>query len=69
MPTVGTVFHFNSLQDGYKYQAAFDEHFHNFTDADLGPPNLFGQACYDATWILALALNNTLTGMVHVLPT
>jgi len=52
----------NSMQNGYQYQAAFDEHYRNFPASLLGPPNRFGQDCYDAAWILALALNNTLTG-------
>jgi len=43
--------------------AAFDRHLQTFTAAQLGEPLEYGQACYDATWILALALNNTLTGM------
>jgi len=52
-----------SPQNGHQYQAAFDKHLQNFTAAQLGDPLEYGQACYDATWILALALNNTLTGM------
>ena len=57
----------NSLQNGSQYQERFDVHYNNFVrdfDVDLGPPNRFGQDCYDATWILALALNNTITGTV-----
>ena len=55
--------HAPHLQNGHQYEAAFNEHYENFTAAELGAPLIYGQACYDATWILALALNNTLTGM------
>ena len=51
-------------QSARQYEAAFTQHYNNFTVAKLGEPNRFGQDCYDAAWILALALNNTLTGMV-----
>ena len=51
-------------QSAHQYEAAFTQHYNNFTVANLGEPNRFGQDCYDATWILALALNNTLTGMM-----
>lgn len=57
-----------SPQNGHQYQAAFDKHVQNFTAAQLGDPLEYGQACYDATWILALALNNTLTGMHNMIP-
>ena len=53
-----------SPQSARQYEAAFRQHYDNFAAANLGEPNRFGQDCYDATWILALALNNTLTGMV-----
>ena len=53
-----------SLQSARQYEAAFTQHYNNFTIANLGEPNRAGQNCYDAAWILALALNNTLTGMV-----
>ena len=53
-----------STQSARQYEAAFRQHYDNFAVADLEEPNRFGQDCYDATWILALALNNTLTGMV-----
>ena len=55
---------FVSTQSARQYEAAFHQHYDKFDDADLGEPNRFGQDCYDATWILALALNNTLTGMM-----
>jgi len=45
-----------------QYPEAIDESFRNSPVSVLGEPNRFGQDCYDATWILALALNNTLTG-------
>ena len=51
-------------QSARQYEAAFRQHYDSFTVANLGEPNRFGQDCYDAAWILALALNNTLTGMV-----
>ena len=53
-----------SPQSARQYEAAFRQHYDSFSVADLGEPSRFGQDCYDATWILALALNNTLTGMV-----
>ena len=53
-----------SLQSARQYEEAFTQHYNNFSVAKLGEPNRVGQDCYDATWILALALNNTLTGMV-----
>ena len=55
---------FVSTQSARQYEDKFDQHYDNFSVADLGEPNRFGQDCYDATWILALALNNTLTGMM-----
>ena len=55
-----------STQSARQYEAAFRQHYDNFAVADLGEPNRFGQDCYDATWILALALNNTLTGNIGV---
>ena len=51
-------------QTARQYEEAFRQHYDSFTVANLGEPNRVGQNCYDATWILALALNNTLTGMV-----
>ena len=53
-----------STQSARQYEDKFRQHYNNFTVANLREPNRFGQDCYDATWILALALNNTLTGMV-----
>ena len=53
-----------STQSARQYEDKFRQHYNSFTVANLGEPNRFGQNCYDATWILALALNNTLTGMV-----
>ena len=53
-----------SLQSARQYEEAFRQHYNNFSVANLGEPNRAGQDCYDATWILAVALNNTLTGMV-----
>ena len=52
-----------SPQSARQYEDKFRQHYDNFA-FDLGEPNRAGQDCYDATWILALALNNTLTGMV-----
>ena len=52
------------LQTGREYQPRYDAHFANFTaefDNDI-PNNTYGQHCYDATWILALALNRTMAG-------
>ena len=51
-------------QSARQYEDKFRQHYDSFTVANLGEPNRFGQDCYDAAWILALALNNTLTGMV-----
>ena len=53
-----------STQSARQYEDKFRQHYDSFTVANLGDPNRFGQNCYDATWILALALNDTLTGMV-----
>ena len=41
----------------------FKEHHDNFRLGELTLPaeNPFGQSCYDATWILSLALNQTIT--------
>ena len=55
---------FVSTQSARQYQDKFRQHYDNFAAANLGEPNRAGQNCYDATWILALALNNTLTGMM-----
>ena len=51
-------------QTAHQYEEAFHQHYDSFTVANLGEVNRVGQNCYDATWVLALALNNTLTGMV-----
>ena len=53
-----------STQSARQYEDKFRQHYDNFVVANLRGPNRAGQDCYDATWILALALNNTLTGMV-----
>ena len=53
-----------SPQSARQYEDKFRQHYDNFSVANLGEPNRFGQDCYDAPWILALALNNTLTGIV-----
>ena len=53
-----------ALQTGGEYQTRYDAYFANFTaefDDDI-PYNIYGQHCYDATWILALALNKTMGG-------
>jgi len=41
----------------------FTEHHKAFDAALLAEENVFGQPCYDATWILALALQNTIKSM------
>ena len=62
IPCINSMF--VSTQSARQYQDKFRQHYDNFSVANLGEPNRFCQNCYDTTWILALALNNTLTGMM-----
>ena len=49
-------------QDGHTFRRRFAEHFRNFEAVNLPADNPLGPSCYDATWILALALNKTIKG-------
>jgi len=40
----------------------FADHYENFEAVSLPVENPFGQSCYDAIWILALALEKTIDG-------
>ena len=40
----------------------FAEHHETFQPVRLAVENPFGQSCYDAIWILALALDRTIDG-------
>ena len=50
------------LKDGHTFMRKFQEHHDNFKLGNLTLPaeNPLGQSCYDATWILSLALNRTI---------
>ena len=50
------------MQNGYRYKEEFNRHYQDYNVTTLAPESPFGQACYDAIWILTLALNNTING-------
>ena len=49
------------MQNGTIFRKKFEEHYAG-NEKVLGAVNAFGQDCYDAIWILALALNKTMNG-------
>ena len=49
-------------QDGHTFRMRFADHHETFEPVSLPVENPFGQSCYDAIWILALALEKTIDG-------
>jgi len=49
-------------QDGHTFRMKFTDHHKSFEPVSLPVENPLGQSCYDAIWILALALEKTIDG-------
>ena len=56
------IFLFSYLQNGDRFYENYDHLINTSTLEPRLEPLIYTQQCYDATWILAHALNTTLTG-------
>jgi hypothetical protein len=48
------------LQDGYKFEKEVEKLLDNSSVVNTSSANIYSQNCYDATWILAMALNESI---------
>ena len=55
------TFGFVHLQDGYTFEKAVEELLDNSSVVNSSTVHIYSQNCYDATWILAMALNESIT--------
>ncbi len=52
-------------QDGTTFETIVEELLSNSSVVNTATVNIYSQNCYDATWILAMALNKSITSELH----
>jgi hypothetical protein len=51
----------HDLQDGYKFEKEVEKLLDSSSVVNAPSAHIYSQNCYDATWILAMALNESIT--------
>ena len=64
IPLYSNYFH---LQNGTTFERIVEELLRNSSVVNTSTVNIYSQNCYDATWILAMALNESIMSELHVL--
>ena len=55
------------LQNGTIFREQYAQYLNDSIFSDSSLEDVYSETCYDATWALAYALNDTLTGRVFIL--